>query len=324
MPTVELTGAPSFAEVEAAATRLAGVAHRTPVVTSRLIDEQLGARIMLKAEGLQRMGAFKFRGAYNAISQLSEQQRARGVVTASSGNHAQAVALAASLLGTTATILMPADAPVSKRAATEGYGGKVIEFDRYRDDRDLLLADLARELGGSIVHPYDDQRIIAGAGTCALELARDARPMSTVVVPVGGGGLLSGTAIALRAFSPATRIVGVEPEASPDVQRSLSAGRRITVPVRPSIADGQLLSTPGEITFGVIASLVDEIVTVTDAEIVDAVRLLFERAKLVVEPSGASAFAAVLAGRVRGDPIGVVLSGSNISAERFAELVGQP
>ncbi len=320
---MELSRAPSFADVEAAARRLAGVAHRTPVVTSRLIDEQLGARVLLKAEGLQRMGAFKFRGAYNAISQLSAEQRDRGVVTASSGNHAQAVALAASLLGTTATILMPADAPVSKRAATEGYGGKVIEFDRYRDDRDRLLADLAHELGATIVHPYDDPRIIAGAGTCALEFAQDAGPTSTVVVPVGGGGLLSGTAITLRALSPATRIIGVEPEASPDVQQSLSAGRRISVPVRPSIADGQLLETPGEITFGVIASLVDEIVTVTDAEIIDAVRLLFERAKLVVEPSGASAFAAVLAGRVRGDLIGVVLSGSNISAARLAELVGR-
>jgi len=243
------------------------------------------------------------------------------VVTSSSGNHAQAAALAASLLGTTATILMPTDAPASKRAATEGYGAKVIEYDRYRDDREALLADLADELGASIVHPYDDPRVIAGAATCALELAQDADPLGTVAVPLGGGGLLSGSAISLRAVSPATRIVGVEPEASPDVQRSFWAGERVIVPISPSIADGQLLETPGEITFGVIASLVDEIVTVSDAEIVDAMRLLFERAKIVAEPSGASAFAAVLAGRVHGDPIGVVLSGSNVSAERFAELI---
>ncbi len=312
---------PSFADVEAAARRLAGVAHRTPAVSSRLLDEALGAHVVLKAEGLQRMGAFKFRGAYNAIAQLSPEQRSRGVVTASSGNHAQAVALAASLLGATATILMPVDAPASKRAATEGYGGRVLEFDRYEDDRNVLLSELADDLGASIVHPYDDPAVIAGAGTCALELAEDAGPVATVVVPVGGGGLISGSAISLRSVSPGTRIVGVEPEASPDVQRSLEAGRRVIVPIRPSIADGQLLETPGAITFEVIASRVDEIVTVTDAEILEAMRLLFERTKLVAEPSGASAFAAVLSGRVRGDPIGIILSGANVSARRFAELI---
>lgn len=320
MSRVEMRHPPSFADVEAAARRLSGVAHRTPLVTSRTLDELLGARVVLKAEGFQRMGAFKFRGAYNAISQLTAEERGRGVVTTSSGNHAQAVALAASLLGSRATILMPSDAPASKRAATEGYGATVIEYDRYQDDREMLLADLAGELGASIVHPYDDPRVIAGAGTCALELAQDAEPLATVVVPVGGGGLLSGSAISLRSVSRATRIVGVEPQASPDMQRSVRAGRRVTVPISPSIADGQLLETPGEITFAVIASLVDEVVTVTDAEILAAMRLLFERAKLVVEPSGASAFAAVLAGRVQDDPIGVVLSGANVSAERFAEL----
>ncbi len=321
MSRVEMRQPPSFGDVEAAARRLSGVARRTPLVTSRMLDELIGARVVLKAEGFQRMGAFKFRGAYNAIYQLTAEERKRGVVSASSGNHAQAVALAASLLGVGATILMPRDAPASKRAATEGYGATVIEFDRYGDDRDMLLADLAGEFGASIVHPYDDPRVIAGAATCALELAQDAEPLATVIVPVGGGGLLSGSAISLRSVSPATRIVGVEPEASPDLHRSLRAGKRIRVPISPSIADGQLLEMPGEITFGVIASLVDEIVTVTDAEIIDAMRLLFERAKLVVEPSGASAFAAVLAGRVRDESIGVVLSGANVSAERFAELM---
>ncbi len=321
MSSVEMRRPPSFADVESAARRLSGVAHRTPLVTSRMLDELVGAHVVLKAEGFQRMGAFKFRGAYNAISQLTAAERERGVVTASSGNHAQAVALAASLLGTSATILMPSDAPASKRAATEGYGATVIEFDRYRDDRDGMLAELAGELGASIVHPYDDPRVIAGAATCALELAQDAAPLAAVAVPVGGGGLLSGSAISLRSISRATRIVGVEPEASPDTRRSLQAGKRLRVPISPSIADGQLLETPGEITFGVIASLVDEIVTVTDAEIIDAMRLLFERAKVVVEPSGASAFAAVLAGHVRDESIGVVLSGANVSAERFGALI---
>ena len=312
---------PPFTEVEAAARRLAGVAHRTPCITSRTLDELLGIRMVLKAEGFQRMGAFKFRGAYNAISQLSEERRQHGVVTASSGNHAQAVALAASLLGARATILMPSDAPASKRAATEGYGATVIEYDRYQDDREQLLIELAEELGASVVHPYDAPRVIAGAATCALELAQDSEPLATAVVPVGGGGLLSGSAISLRAISPTTRIIGVEPEASPDMQRSFQTGTRVKVPIGSSIADGQLLDIPGEITFKVIASLVDEIVTVTDTEIVAAMRLLFERAKLVVEPSGASAFAAVLAGRVRGHPTGVILSGANVSAERFADLI---
>jgi threonine dehydratase len=321
MAQAERRRPPSFAEVEAAAERLAGVAHRTPLVTSRMLDDLLGVHVVLKAEGFQRMGAFKFRGAYNTISQLSVEQRRAGVVTASSGNHAQAVALAASLLGAIATILMPTDAPASKRAATEGYGAAVIDYDRYLDDRERRLEDLAQELEATIVHPYDDPRVIAGAATCALELAQDAGPLATVAVPVGGGGLISGSAISLRSVSPGTRIVGVEPEASPDTQQSLRAGRRVTVPIRPSIADGQLLDTPGEITFEVIASLVDEIVTVSDAEIREAMRLLFERAKLVVEPSGASAFAAVLAGRVPGDRIGVVLSGGNVSAERFGELL---
>jgi threo-3-hydroxy-L-aspartate ammonia-lyase len=321
MSNLETLEPPSFADVEAAARRLSGVAHRTPLVTSRMLDQMLGARVVLKAEGFQRMGAFKFRGAYNALSQLSVEDRRRGVVTSSSGNHAQALALAASLLGASATILMPSDAPASKRAATEGYGATVISYDRYADDREQLVAELAAELGASIVHPYDDPRIIAGAGTCALELAQDAEPLATVVVPVGGGGLLSGSAISLRALWPATRIIGVEPEASPDMERSLEAGERVTVPISPSIADGQLLETPGELTFRVIASLVDEIVTVSDAEIIAAMCLLFERTKLVVEPSGASAFAAVLAGRVKGEPVGVVLSGGNVSAERFAELV---
>ncbi len=321
MPGLEQRQPPSFSDLEAAAQRLTAVAHRTPLVSSRTLDGLLGVRAVLKAEGFQRMGAFKFRGAYNTIAQLSPEERGRGVVTASSGNHAQAVTLAASLLGAKATILMPTDAPASKRAATEGYGATVVEYDRYGDDREALLEGLAQELGAIVVHPYDDPRVIAGAGTCALEMVQDGGVLATVAIPVGGGGLISGSAIALRSISPRTRIVGVEPEASPDTQRSLLAGRRVAVPIRASIADGQLLEIPGEITFGVISSMVDEIVTVSDAEIRDAMRFLFERMKLVVEPSGASAFAAVLAGRVAGGPIGVVLSGGNVSAERFGELL---
>ena len=206
---------PSFVDVEAAAGRLAGVAHRTPCVTSRMSMSFSVSTWNSRLKGFQRMGAFEFRGAYNAIAQLSSERRELGVVTTSSGNHAQAVALAASLLGASATILMPSDAPASKRAATQGYGATVIEYDRYRDDRGRLLAELAGELGASVVHPYDDPRVIAGAATCALELVQDAGPLATVVVPVGGGGLLSGSAIALRAVSPATRIIGVEPEACP-------------------------------------------------------------------------------------------------------------
>jgi threonine dehydratase len=308
-------------DVERAAARLKGVAHRTPVVTSRLLDEACRARVFLKAEGFQRIGAFKFRGAYNAVAQLTPDELARGVVTSSSGNHAQALALAARLCRTTATILMPRDAPASKRSATEGYGAEVVEFDRYADDRDALTRALARERGATLVHAYDDARIMAGAGTCGLELAEDVADLDVVVVPLGGGGLLAGCATAVRGLAPHTRIVGVEPDASPDYQRSLAAGEPTTVEIGRSIADGQLLPSPGELPWRVISALVDEVVTVADDEIVGAMRLLFERVKLVAEPSGASALAAVLAGRVGGDRVGVVLSGANVSAQRFAELL---
>ena len=314
---------PSIADVRRAAARLDGVAHRTPVVRSRTLDERLGARVALKAEGLQRVGAFKFRGAYNAVATLAEAGPLRGVCAASSGNHAQALALAARLCETRATILMPHDAPAAKRAATEGYGAEVIGFDRYADDREALQAQLAADRGLELVHPYDDARVIAGAGTAALELFEDAGALDLLVVPVGGGGLISGSAIAAAALSPATRVVGVEPRASDDVARSKRSGRRERVTVGPTIADGQQLATPGELTWPIIDRLVDEVVTVSDEEIVAAMRLLFERCKLVAEPSGASALAALLAGRVpvAGLRVGVILSGANIAAARFAELL---
>jgi threonine dehydratase len=309
-------------DVERAAERLRGVAHRTPLVTSRTVDAQVGASVVLKAEGLQRIGAFKFRGAYNAVAQLPPHVLARGVCASSSGNHAQALALAASLCGSRATILMPADAPASKRAATEGYGAQVVEYDRYADDRDALTRAHADEHGMELVHAYDDPRVMAGAGTVGLELVADARaPLDAVAVPLGGGGLLSGCATAIKALSPATHVFGVEPEASPDVQRSMAAKERVSVEIAPSICDGQLLPSAGERPWQVISALVDDVVTVSDDEVRAAMRLLFERVKLVAEPSGASALAAVLAGRVPGARIGVVLSGANVDAARFAELL---
>jgi threonine dehydratase len=307
-------------DVYAAAERLRGVAHRTPVLSSRTLDERCGARVFLKAENLQRVGAFKFRGAWNAISALAPQ---RGVCTASSGNHAQAVALAAALQGTPATILMPKDAPPSKRAATEGYGAEVLEFDRYEDDREALMRDLARERDLTLVHPYDEPLVMAGQGTVGLELAEDVEDLDLVVVPIGGGGLASGVATALRALQPRARIVGVEPEASDDTVRSLRSGRRESVTVGRTICDGQQLNTPGALTFPVVAALVDEVVTVSDAEIVEAMRFVFERMKVVVEPSGASALAALMAGRAGADGgrAGVILSGGNVDPARFAALM---
>jgi len=277
--------------------------------------------VWLKAENLQRVGAFKFRGAYNAICSLSEVERSRGVVTASSGNHAQAVALAARLLGARATVLMPADAPASKRAATEGYGAQVVEFDRYADDREALLDAWAADHGAVVVHPYDDERVMAGQGTVALELLEQAPGVATIVVPIGGGGLVSGCATV--AGAEGVRVVGVEPEAGDDVRRSLAAGKRVRIPVPQTIADGQQLDTPGEKTFEVIRRLVDEVVTVSDDEIVDAMRFAFERLKLVLEPSGATGLAAWLAGRTGGGRTGIVLSGGNVDAARFAALMSR-
>jgi threonine dehydratase len=306
-------------DVHAAAARMAGVAHRTPLLRSRTLDARVGAPVALKAENLQRAGAFKFRGAYNAVAAL----RPDGVCSVSSGNHAQALALAAREHGARATILMPRDAPASKRAATEGYGAEVVEFDRYTDDRDALAVALAAERGLTLVHPYDDPLVMAGQGTVGLELAGDLDDLDAVIVPVGGGGLIAGVATAVKALAPGARVVGVEPEAGDDVARSLRAGERVSVAVPQTIADGQQVTTPGERPWAVIRALVDEVVTVTDAEIVDAMRLLFERLKVVAEPSGASALAAVLAGRValRGGSVGVVISGGNVDAARFAALV---
>jgi threo-3-hydroxy-L-aspartate ammonia-lyase len=311
----------SIDDVRAAADRIAALAHRTPLLRSRTLDARVGAPVALKAENLQRAGAFKFRGACNAVAAL----RPDGVCSVSSGNHAQALALAAREHGAHATILMPRDAPASKRAATEGYGAEVLEFDRYSEDRDALVRELAAERGLTLVHPYDEPLVMAGQGTVGLELAAEVEDLDVVLVPCGGGGLLSGVATAIKALRPAARIVGVEPQASDDTARSLRAGERVAVEVRPTIADGQQLPTPGERTWPVIRALVDDVVTVSDGEIVEAMRLLFERVKVVAEPSGATALAALLAGRVelRAGTVGVVISGGNVDAARFASLVGQ-
>ena len=300
-----------------------GVAHRTPVLTSSALDARVGAEVFLKSETFQRMGAFKFRGAYNAVSSLSADELERGVCAVSSGNHAQAVTLAARLCGTRAVILMPKDAPALKRAATEGYGAEVVEYERYGEDREELAVELAAERGMVLVHPFDNPLVIAGQGTVALELLGDVQGLDALLVPVGGGGLISGCATVCGALSPRTRVIGVEPEAGDDVARSLASGERVRIRVGRTIADGQQAATPGELTWPIIKALAAEVVTVTDAEIVEAMRFLFERMKVVVEPSGASAFAALLAGKldVQERRVGVVLSGGNVGAEAFAALM---
>jgi threonine dehydratase len=312
-------------DVQRAARCLDGIARRTPVLRSRTLNEHIGATVALKAETFQRGGAFKFRGAYNAISSLDASTRERGVCAVSSGNHAAAVALAASICATRATILMPGDAPALKRAATEGYGAEILTFDRYRDDREALVRALAAERGLALVHPYDNPQVMAGQGTVALELLEQTDGLDVLLVPVGGGGLISGCATVVKALSPQTRVIGVEPLASDDVTRSLASGHRERVEVAPTIADGQQTPTPGELTWPVIRTRVDEAVTVTDDQILETMRFCFERLKLVVEPSGASALAALLGGAVhgRGQRVGVVLSGGNVGADGFAALLGR-
>jgi threonine dehydratase len=315
----------SLDDVRAAARRIEGAAHRTPVLTSRALDEATGATVLLKAENLQRVGAFKFRGAYNAVASLNDEERARGVATVSSGNHAQALALAARLLGVRAVILMPEDAPAGKLAATEGYGADVSRFDRYAEDREELLAALVAERGLVPIHPYDDERVMAGQGTVALELIEDAGPLDVLLVCVGGGGLIAGCATAAKGLLDGVRVVGVEPEAGDDTRRSLEAGERVSIGVPRTIADGQQLPVPGELTFPVVRARVDAIAVASDAEIVTAMRFLFERLKTVAEPSGACAVAALLAGRVGdvgGLRVGVTITGGNVTAERFAALMG--
>jgi threo-3-hydroxy-L-aspartate ammonia-lyase len=312
-----------LADVEHAARRIAGVAHRTPVLTSRMLDDRVRARVHVKAECFQRGGAFKFRGAYTKISSLPGEALRRGVFAYSSGNHAQAVALAARLIGTSATILMPEDAPDAKVEATRGYGAEIVTYDRWRESREELGARLAAERGLELVRPYDDPLVMAGQGTTALELLEQAPELDVLVVPVGGGGLIAGCATAAKALRPGIHVAGVEPQAGDDTRRSLEQGERVRIEVPRTIADGLQASEPGELTFEVNRLRVDEIATVSDAEILDAMAFLFDRLKLVAEPSGAVGIAALLAGTldVRGREIGVVVSGGNVGAARFADLL---
>jgi threo-3-hydroxy-L-aspartate ammonia-lyase len=311
-------------DVLAAADRLEGVAHRTPVFTSRTLDERLGAQIFLKAESLQRSGAFKFRGAYNAVACLTDDERARGVVTNSSGNHAQAVALAAHLCGTTATVVMPNDAPANKAAATEGYGGTIVRYDRYTQNRTEIALGIAAETGRVFIPPYDHPAVMAGQGTVALELLDQAGPLDAVVVCLGGGGLLAGCAVAASTVQPGIRIFGVEPETGDDHRRSRAAGSIVSIPVPRTIADGQQTEAPGDLTWPINNALVEDFLAVSDEQIIETMGFLFERMKLVVEPSGASALAALFAGAVdlRGLRVGVTISGGNVDAQRFSQLVG--
>ncbi|MEV7867735.1 threo-3-hydroxy-L-aspartate ammonia-lyase [Streptomyces sp. NPDC088124] len=314
----------TFDDVREAAVRLDGIAHRTPVLTSRTLDALVGAEVFIKCENFQRVGAFKFRGAYNAAAQLSPGQLARGIAAYSSGNHAQAAALAARELGTGAVILMPEDAPRSKREATAGYGAEIVTYDRYTQDRTALGEALAAGRGLALIPPYDHPHVIAGQGTAALELFEETGELDTLVVPVGGGGLMAGSALTAKTLYPGMRTVGVEPDSGDDTKRSLEAGERVTIPVPRTLADGQALPTPGEITFAVNRRLVDAIALVSDDEIRDAMRFAFERLKIVLEPSGATALAALLAGRIgnRRRRIGVIASGGNIDIRRFTDIIG--
>jgi len=308
-------------DVQDAAARLKGVAFRTPVLRSRTLDGRAGAEIFLKCENFQRVGAFKFRGAYNAVSRLTPEQLARGIAAYSSGNHAQAVALAAREFGSSAVILMPEDTPQSKVDATRGYGAEVVTYDRYTGDRVAIGNALASDRGLTLIPPYEHPHVMAGQGTSALELVEEVGPLGALVVPIGGGGLIAGSATAAKGLDRRIRVVGVEPEHGNDTKLSLAAGRRVSIPVPRTIADGQAADIPGELTFSVNQRLVDEVVLVTDDEIRAAMRFAFERLKIVLEPSGATSLAAVLQGGLSGR-VGVILSGGNVSPSRFAELVG--
>ncbi|SDO41507.1 threonine dehydratase [Methylobacterium phyllostachyos] len=315
-------GLPTYADVARAADRIAGVAHRTPVLTSRTADAMTGAKLFFKAENLQRAGAFKFRGAYNAISALPEAERARGVITFSSGNHAQAIALASRLLGAPATIIMPGDAPAAKIEGTRGYGAEVILYDRYSQDREALGRSIAEPRGLTLIPPFNHPDVIAGQGTLAQELIETVGELDVLVACLGGGGQLAGCALAAAELSPGCRVIGVEPEAGNDGQRSFRDGAIVTIPVPRTIADGAQSTALGPLTFAIIREKVAEIVTVTDDQLVETMRFFASRMKIVVEPTGCLAAAAVLHGLVdvKDKRVGVVISGGNVDLATFARL----
>ncbi len=318
MPT-----SPTFADVQAAAERLRGHAHRTPVLTSRTADDALGAQLFFKCENFQRMGAFKFRGAFNALSRFDAAQRRAGVVAFSSGNHAQAIALSARLLGMPATIVMPHDAPASKVAATREYGATVVGYDRYREDREQIGRELAERQGLTLIPPYDHADVIAGQGTAALELLEDVAPLDAIFVCLGGGGLLSGSALATRALAPQCKLYGVEPEAGNDGQQSFRSGAIVHIDVPQTIADGAQTQHLGQLTFPIIRRDVDDVFTASDAELVDAMRFFAERMKMVVEPTGCLGFAAARAraSTLKGQRVGILVSGGNVDLARWCSLL---
>jgi threonine dehydratase len=315
---------PTAADVRAAAELLRGVAHRTPVMTSRTLDERLGATVFFKCENLQRGGAFKFRGAYNAVSRLTDEERARGVLAYSSGNHAQAVALTGRLLGVRTTIVMPDDAPASKIEGTRGYGAEVILYDKETQSREELAAQLKQERGMSLIPPYDYADVVAGQGTAALEFIEETGPLDALLTPCGGGGLLSGSALAAQAASPGCRVIGVEPELADDATRSFRTGTVQSVRNPPTIADGLRTPALGRITFPLIQAHVADMRTVTEAGIVEAMRFLWTRMKIVVEPSGAVPLAALLADpdAFRRMRIGIIISGGNVDLSNACQLFG--
>jgi len=317
---------PDYTDVQRAVDRLQGVAHRTPVMRSRTADALTGAELFFKCENLQRAGAFKFRGAYNAIAALDTTQRRAGVVSFSSGNHAQAISYAASLLEVKATVLMPSDAPAMKVAATRGYGAEVVLYDRYSEDREAIGRRLSVERGLTLIPPYDHREVIAGQGTAAVELIEETGPLDCVLVCLGGGGLTSGCALAARALSPGCEVWGIEPEAGNDGQRSLQEGRIVHIDVPRTIADGAQTQHLGELTFEIIRRDVTGIATVSDEALRDAMRFVAERMKLLIEPTGALAVAAALTAAVpvRGRRVGIVISGGNVDLVRFAALVAGP
>ena len=314
---------PTFDDVQAAAGRLAGVAHRTPVLHSITLNRQVGAEVFIKCENFQRMGAFKFRGGYNALAQLSAAQRRAGVVAYSSGNHAQAVALAAQILGISATIVMPHDASSAKLAATRGYGAQVVGYDRYTEDAMAIAKALAEREGRTFIPPFDHPDVIAGQGTAALELLQDHGPMDRLYVCLGGGGLLSGSLLAAKALSPNCAVFGVEPEAGNDVQQSLAKGERVRIPIPVTIADGAQTPMVGAIAFDIIRRDVAAVHTVTDAQLVDAMRFYAECMKMVVEPTGCLSLAALMqdAPACQGQRVGVIVSGGNVDLARYAALL---
>ena len=319
-----MTDSVTFEDIVRAQLRLRDHAHETPIMTSRTLDDLVGAEVFLKCENFQRIGAFKFRGAFNAISQLSDEEKARGVLTYSSGNHAQGVALACKLLGIRAIIVMPDNAPATKRAATEGYGATVVEYDPAETVREELARSIAVEHGYTVIPPYDHPHVIAGQGTAAFELFKEVGPLEMLLSPCGGGGLLSGTAVAAKAMDPGCRVVGIEPEVADDATRSFRTGTLQTVTNPPTIADGVRTPYLGKYTFPLVMNNVDDMQTVTEEAIIDAARFLFYRTKLVVEPSGALGVAALLSGVVKPTGrVGVIISGGNVDGPTMIQILGQ-